>query len=72
VLKPIPEWIEDDGVRSLDDPTNYYTQLCELLTELGIWFVDIGEEIKDLSQRVQFVLDHLCQWKRKREVVSTS
>lgn len=59
VLPPIPEWIEDDGVRSLSDPSNYYAQLCDLLTELGIAFVEIDENMKDLTRRVEFVKHHL-------------
>ena len=58
-LAPIPEWIEDDGVRSLGDPPKYYSKLCELLAELGITFVEIGETVKSLTRRVEFVERHL-------------
>ena len=60
-LAPISEWIEDDGVRSLGDPPKYYSKLGELLAELGITFVEIGETVKSLTQRVEFVERHLLR-----------
>ncbi|KAI0343648.1 hypothetical protein BDW22DRAFT_1356136 [Trametopsis cervina] len=59
VLSPVPEWLEDDGIRSLDDPSSYHTTLCNLLTELNIPFIQIDEEMKDLTERVLFVENHL-------------
>ncbi|KAI0359483.1 hypothetical protein OH77DRAFT_1395516 [Trametes cingulata] len=56
VLKPVAEWFEDDGVRSLEDPWKYNETLFRTLEELGIPYVTIGEETKDISARVEFVL----------------
>ncbi|KAI0684614.1 AAA domain-containing protein [Cytidiella melzeri] len=60
-LSAVPEWIEDDGVRSLDDPSNYHTQLCNILSELGISFVKIGDNMRNLTRRVEFVEEHLLR-----------
>ncbi|EKM53817.1 uncharacterized protein PHACADRAFT_211456 [Phanerochaete carnosa HHB-10118-sp] len=53
LLQPVLEWLQDDGIRSLEDPWNYNAHLRTTLTELGIPFVEIGEELKDIAERVE-------------------
>ncbi|KAI0333201.1 hypothetical protein GY45DRAFT_1245171 [Cubamyces sp. BRFM 1775] len=55
VLEPVTEWLEDDGVRSLEDPERYNSVLFATLRELGIPYVTIGTEMKDICARVDFV-----------------
>lgn len=59
ILQPIEEWFHDDGVRSLEDPWEYNEQLYATMTELNIPFVTIGEERKDLRERVEFLKQFL-------------
>ena len=59
VLQPVAEWLKDDGIRSLEDPWNYNIHLCSTLTELGIPFVEISAEMRDLTDRVEYVRGHL-------------
>ncbi|KAH9888526.1 AAA domain-containing protein [Cubamyces lactineus] len=59
VLEPVTEWLEDDGVRSLEDPGRYNSVLVATLRELGIPYVTIGTETKDIRARVNLVLEHL-------------
>ncbi|GJE97877.1 AAA domain-containing protein [Phanerochaete sordida] len=59
LLQPVPAWLEDDGIRSLEDPWNYNAHLRATLTELGIPLIEIGEDVKDLDQRVDIVRKHL-------------
>lgn len=58
VLKPVAEWIQDDGVRSLEDPWKYNGKLIETLKALRIPFVQIGERMKDIQARVEYT--RLC------------
>lgn len=51
--------MEDDGIRSLEDPWNYNAQLCATLTELGIPFIEIGDNVRDMLERVEMVERHL-------------
>jgi len=55
VLKPVQEWMFDDGVRSLEDPRKYNKVLTQTLKMLRIRYVEIGEEMKVLEERVGFV-----------------
>lgn len=59
VLQPVVDWLEDDGVRSLEDPWNYNNHLCSTLRELSIPFIEIDESVRDLSERVKLVEAHL-------------
>lgn len=61
MLQPVQEWFEDDGVRSLEDPRVYNTHLFAVMEELEIPFVCIGEERKDIRDRVDFVRELLGQ-----------
>ena len=55
LLKPVPEWLVDDGVRSLEQHARSFYVFRALLAELGIPYREIGEEMKDLSERVDCV-----------------
>ncbi|OJT07640.1 hypothetical protein TRAPUB_1500, partial [Trametes pubescens] len=59
VLEPVPEWIHDDGVRSLEDPWEYNEALFTTLKQLDIPYVVIGQEKKDILARVGFVMERL-------------
>lgn len=58
ILQPVAEWLEDDGVRSLEDPWKYNIRLREMLTTLDIPFEEIAETTKDLSRRVDLVIEY--------------
>lgn len=55
MLNPVPEWIKDDGVRSLEDPWQYCNYLRDTLRELTIPFREVGEDVKDIDDRVRLV-----------------
>jgi nicotinamide riboside kinase len=55
LFKPVSEWLVDDGVRSMDDRGQNLDVFRGILRELGIPFIELGEEIKDLQSRVAFV-----------------
>ena len=59
LLRPVPEWLVDDGVRSLDDQKICLQAFRAILCELGIKFVEMGVEVKGLTERVAFVLAHM-------------
>ncbi|KAL4246290.1 P-loop containing nucleoside triphosphate hydrolase [Abortiporus biennis] len=59
VLQPVKEWVVDDGVRSLEDPWRYNQILARTLDELGVPFVELGEGIRDLRERLEIVKRHL-------------
>lgn len=59
MLEPVPEWIHDDGVRSLEDPWEYNEALFTTLKQLDIPYVVIGQEKKDILARVGFVMERL-------------
>ena len=52
LFKPVPEWLVDDGVRSMD--TQSLEVFRDILKELEIPYVELGEEMKDLQARVAF------------------
>ena len=59
VLEPVEEWIEDDGVRSLEDPWKYSQVLHATLAELHIPWMVLGAETKNLQARVDCILGRL-------------
>ena len=59
LLKPVPEWLVDDGVRSLDNQTQCLSVFRTTLTELGIVYEEMGGEMKDLNKRVSKVLEYV-------------
>ena len=54
LFKPVPEWFIDDGVRSMDKQAQTLEVFRNILEELEIPYVELGEEIKDLQARVAF------------------
>ncbi|KAF9237758.1 AAA domain-containing protein [Melanogaster broomeanus] len=59
LLNAVPEWLVDDGVRSLEQHERCIVVFREVLTELGISFYEMGGEMKDLSERVEWVKEIL-------------
>ncbi|KAJ3554368.1 hypothetical protein NM688_g3144 [Phlebia brevispora] len=59
VLHAVPEWLVDDGIRSLKDPTNFKTHFCDLLTTLDIPYIEITPDVRDIRERVAIVKAHL-------------
>lgn len=45
----------DDGIRSLEDPVKYNDVLLATLNELEVPFIEIGQEIRSIQDRVQVV-----------------
>ena len=54
LFKPVPEWLVDDGVRSVVKQDNHSEVFRGILKELEIPYVELGGEIKDLEERVAF------------------
>ena len=54
LFKPVPEWLVDDGVRSMDEKAQTIGVYRNILKGLEISYVELGEEIKDLQARVAF------------------
>jgi len=52
LLAPVPEWLEDDGIRSIENQSECFDIFHSLLEKLGIHFRVIGPEIKSLDERV--------------------
>ncbi|KDQ53777.1 hypothetical protein JAAARDRAFT_136621 [Jaapia argillacea MUCL 33604] len=59
LLEPVPEWLVDDGVRSLDNHVECSRVFKEVLEELGIAYTVINAETKDLAERVEVALNLL-------------
>jgi len=55
LLGCVPEWLQDDGVRSLDDQETCLLAFRAILSDLGVRFVEIGAEVKGLPERVAMV-----------------
>jgi len=54
----VKEWqAYDDGVRSLYDPFEVTTYFRQTLAQLNIQYSEIGEDVKDIDRRVDWVLD---------------
>ena len=56
LFKPVPEWLVDDGVRSMEQQDHTLEVFRKILKELDIPYVELGEEIKDLQARVSFAV----------------
>ena len=54
--------MQDDGVRSLEDPWHYSNVLHVTLSELGISWVVLSKNMMDLTARVE----HVCEILRLR------
>lgn len=59
--------MEDDGVRSLEDPRRYGDALQRILGELGIAYTTLGESVKDLYERVAVVEGELARMNESRK-----
>ena len=54
LFKPVPEWLVDDGVRSVESQGQTLEVFRKVLEELDVPYVELGEETKDLQARVTF------------------
>ncbi|KAG9126196.1 hypothetical protein FRC07_004521, partial [Ceratobasidium sp. 392] len=63
LLHPVEEWVEDDGVRSLNDPHKYPAVFKMFLNRFGFDYEEMGEDVKNLEDRV----DRVLEWVGKRE-----
>ena len=72
VLEPVVEWIEDDGVRSLEDPWKYARELKKTLDNLAIPYMTLGVETKYLLERVGLVTSRLFAAAVEHDVQSQS
>jgi nicotinamide riboside kinase len=59
LLLPVPEWLVDDGVRSLNDGQRCAEVFRGLLNALNIPCREIGPELRGIEERVDAVLDQL-------------
>ncbi|THU86804.1 hypothetical protein K435DRAFT_731257 [Dendrothele bispora CBS 962.96] len=59
LLLPVEEWLEDDGIRSLEDQDRCAEVFKRVLGELGIEYKELGPNLKDLARRVDFVLNEI-------------
>ncbi|KAK0452145.1 AAA domain-containing protein [Desarmillaria tabescens] len=57
LLAPVEEWLVDDGTRHLDNGKECFGIFERVLSGLGISYSVIGENVKDLNDRVSLVLD---------------
>ena len=55
LLHPISEWMVDDGVRSLEDGQKCLRIFRNILAELGIKYVELGESCRWIEERVAIV-----------------
>jgi len=56
LLTPIPEWVVDDGVRSLGDGRACFGHFRYLLKELSIPYIEIDGSCRFLEERVSRVI----------------
>ncbi|RPD58075.1 hypothetical protein L227DRAFT_577438 [Lentinus tigrinus ALCF2SS1-6] len=59
LFEPVAEWLVDDGVRSMEDPRRYGEALHSTLAEFEIPYITLGEAMRDISQRVDYVVRYL-------------
>jgi nicotinamide riboside kinase len=62
LLEPVPEWLFDDGIRSLDEPTRCFDTFVTVLRQLAVPYHRLGPGTPDLAKRVDLVLD-ICKQK---------
>ena len=61
LLRPIAEWMHDDGIRSIaEDRERCLEVFRDVLDELGIRYFEIGGSCRMLEERVAFV--RRCAW----------
>jgi len=56
LLSPVPEWLVDDGIRSVDNQAQSLAVFKNVLRKLGIVHREIGPEMKDLDERTTVVM----------------
>jgi len=61
LFKPVPEWLVDDGVRSMEQQDHTLEVFRKILKELDIPYVELGEEIRNLQARVTFAMGLINQ-----------
>ncbi|KAG6905764.1 hypothetical protein DXG01_000850 [Tephrocybe rancida] len=59
LLTPIPDWLVDDGVRSLEHQNECFEAFITELQKLGIEFRVIGPEMRSREERITRVLGWL-------------
>ncbi|KAJ3916404.1 AAA domain-containing protein [Lentinula edodes] len=55
LLRPIKEWMIDDGVRSLEDGEHCHDMFVRILKELNISYIELGEDCRWLEERIAAV-----------------
>ena len=55
LLHPISEWMVDDGVRSLEDGQKCLRIFRDILAELGIKYLELGESCRWIEERIAIV-----------------
>ena len=56
LLKPVAEWLVDDGIRSTENPDNCLQIYRRLLAEMDVPYYEFGREMMFLPERVGFVM----------------
>jgi nicotinamide riboside kinase len=56
LLKPVAEWLVDDGIRSTEDQDKCLQIYRRLLAEMDVPYYELGREIMFLPERVGFVM----------------
>lgn len=56
LLKPVPQWLCDDGVRSMEQPDVCLDIFRALLAHLHIEYREFGKEMKLLEERVTSIM----------------
>lgn len=56
LLKPVREWVTDDGIRSIEDLDRCYEVFRLILAEYGIPFREIGTEMRFLEECVAWLM----------------
>lgn len=60
LLAPVAEWLEDDGIRSVDDSFSCMDSYRDILREFRIPFMEIDESCQNLDERVERALTYLA------------
>ncbi|KAF9521528.1 AAA domain-containing protein [Crepidotus variabilis] len=56
LLKPVPGWLVDDGVRSLEEQDQCLRVFKKLLADLKLFYFEVGEEMKFIEERINFAM----------------
>ncbi|KIY53495.1 hypothetical protein FISHEDRAFT_33133 [Fistulina hepatica ATCC 64428] len=59
LLRPVAQWIVDDGVRFLEDPTTSLEMFRRVLQRLNLEYQEIGEDMLNIEHRVHFMVQHI-------------